>query len=128
LTRAADEGSTGDRNGEPFGELGLITQKDFDWQAQTGAPADVLPGNIPGGSRDIIGQATFNQGTAEGFLSDEGSWSVEGSRLQVAPEALGGDAVSVYYVDELLPSYFELHCRQPSRVASQRPGSSQTPT
>jgi Ca2+-binding RTX toxin-like protein len=109
LTRAADEGSTNDgRNGEPFGELGLVTQKDFDWQAQTGAPADVQPGNIPGGERDVVQQATFNQGTSDAFLADTGTWSVENSRLQVAPEALGEDAVSVYYVNDILPSYFEL--------------------
>jgi Ca2+-binding RTX toxin-like protein len=109
-TRGIDEGAGADdpRNGEPFGELGLVTQKDFDWQAQTGAPADVQPGNIPGGDRDVVQVATFNQGTAEGFLPDVGTWSVEGSRLQVEPEVLGGDAVSVYYVNDILPSYFEL--------------------
>ena len=107
-TRAADTGNGADRNGEPFGELGLVTQNDFDWQLQTGAPADVQPGNIPGGERDVVQVATFNQGTAEGFLPDVGDWSVENSRLQVQPETLGGDAVSVYYVNDILPSYFEL--------------------
>jgi Ca2+-binding RTX toxin-like protein len=109
-TRGTDEGTGADdpRNGEPFGELGLVTQKDFDWQAQTGAPADVQPGNIPGGTRDVMQVATFNDGSADAFLADVGQWSVESSRLQVEPEFLGGDAVSVYYLNDLLPGYFEI--------------------
>ena len=48
------------RNGEPFGEMGLVMQKDFDWQDQTGAPDDPQPGNIPGGTRDVLRGADFN--------------------------------------------------------------------
>jgi len=33
------------RNGEPFGELGLVVQSDAAWQAQSGAPRDPQPGN-----------------------------------------------------------------------------------
>ncbi|MEE4145468.1 MAG: hypothetical protein V2I26_11755, partial [Halieaceae bacterium] len=44
-TRAADTGSDPARNGEPNGEIGLVTQKDAAWQAQTGAPGDPQPGN-----------------------------------------------------------------------------------
>ena len=43
-----------DRNGEPYGELGLVKQQDADWQAQTGAPDDPQPGNISGGTRDVL--------------------------------------------------------------------------
>ena len=107
-TRAAETGSDPERNGEPDGELGLVVQKDPGWHAQTGAPADVQPGNIPGGPRDVVRSATFNLGTAEGFAADSGTWTLTGGRLEVEPEVLGGDAVSVFYVDEVLPSYFEM--------------------
>ena len=36
------------RNGEPFGELGLVTNADADWGDQNGAPSDPQPGNRPG--------------------------------------------------------------------------------
>ena len=32
-------------NGEPFGELGLVSQKDVAWGAQNGASRDPQPGN-----------------------------------------------------------------------------------
>jgi Ca2+-binding RTX toxin-like protein len=108
-TRAADTGSDALRNGEPDGEIGLVMQKDFDWQDQTGAPDDLLPGNIPGGARDVIRAADFNNNTNnDAFAADTGTWTVEGGRLQIAPETSGGDAVSVFYVDSALPSYFEM--------------------
>ncbi|WP_020680160.1 DUF4347 domain-containing protein [Marinobacterium rhizophilum] len=43
-TRAADTNSDPARNGEPDGELGLVTQKDADWGDQTGGPADPQSG------------------------------------------------------------------------------------
>jgi Ca2+-binding RTX toxin-like protein/subtilisin-like proprotein convertase family protein len=110
-------GQAGDpRNGEPYGELGLVMQKDFDWHAQTGAPDDPQPGNIPGGSRDVLRGADFNNvntsldqdGTLVGFAADSGAWRVEDGRLSVSPEFLGGDAASVFYVDSYLPTYFEV--------------------
>jgi subtilisin-like proprotein convertase family protein len=107
-TRSDDTGADPLRNGEPDGEIGLVMQKDFDWQDQTGAPDDIQAGNIPGGSRDVMRSADFNSGTAEGFAADSGLWSVENGRFVVAPEVLGGDAVSVFYVDSYLPSYFEM--------------------
>ncbi len=58
-TRDSDTGNDAARNGEPDGELGLITQKDHGlWQEQTGGPTDPQPGNIPGGSRDILRTGT----------------------------------------------------------------------
>jgi hypothetical protein len=96
------------RNGEPEGELGVVKQSDFAWRDQTGAPDDPQPGNIPGGSRDVLRSANFNDGLAQGFLPDSGTWTVIGGRYQVAPEVLGGDAVSVFYVDAMKPSYFEM--------------------
>ena len=55
-TRAADTNiASAPRNGEPNGEIGLVTQKDHGlWQKQTGAPADPQAGNIPGGKRDVL--------------------------------------------------------------------------
>lgn len=107
-TRAADTGSDPDRNGEPEGELGLVKQKDFDWHDQTGAPDDPQPGNIPGGARDVLRFATFNTGTMESFFTDSGVFAVEDGRLSVSAESLGGDAVSVFHVNEMLPVYFEI--------------------
>jgi hypothetical protein len=107
-TRASDTGSDAVRNGEPDGELGLVKQSDFAWHDQTGAPDDPQPGNIPGGRRDVLRSASFNDGQAQGFVPDSGTWTVQNARYEVAPEILGGDAVSVFYVDALKPSYFEV--------------------
>ena len=107
-TRAVDTGADPLRNGEPEGELGLVLQKDFDWHDQTGAPADPQAGNIPGGKRDVLRSANFNDGEAEGFVPDSGLWAVTDGRFEVAPTLLGGDAVSVFYVDSYLPNYFEI--------------------
>jgi hypothetical protein len=99
------------RNGEPYGELGLVKQKDFDWQDQTGAPDDPQPGNIPGGRRDVLRSATFNGVHAtelHGFYVDSGVFEVENTALRVTAESQGGDAVAVYHVDEVLPTYFEI--------------------
>jgi Ca2+-binding RTX toxin-like protein len=96
------------RNGEPHGELGLVLQKDFAWQDQTGAPADPQAGNIPGGPRDVLRSAGFQDGSMQGFFVDSGSFAVSSGALQVAATSLGGDAVSVFNVDYALPSYFEM--------------------
>jgi Ca2+-binding RTX toxin-like protein len=96
------------RNGEPYGELGLVNQQDFAWQEQTGAPTDPQAGNVPGGPRDVLRSATFSTGTAEGFAADSGQWTVSSGRLEVAPTSVGKDAVSVFYVDALKPNYYEI--------------------
>lgn len=54
MTRAADALSDIDRNGEPYGELGAVTQKDPYWGEQHGAPDDPQPGST-GGPRDTRG-------------------------------------------------------------------------
>ena len=107
-TRSLDTGADAERNGEPEGEIGLVDQQDFDWQDQTGAPNDPQPGNIPGGSRDVLRGATFNNGEANGFTPDSGNFTVENGRLEIEPAALGQDAASVFFVDNYLPSYFEM--------------------
>jgi Ca2+-binding RTX toxin-like protein len=108
-TRAADTGNPAERNGEPEGEIGLVIQKDGSlWRDQTGAPIDPQPGNIPGGPRLTLRGADFNNGSAQGFTPDSGTWTVESGRFAVAPETLGSDAVSVMHVGEYLPGYFEM--------------------
>lgn len=107
-TRAGDSGEDALRNGEPAGELGLVLQKDFAWQDQTGAPSDPQAGNIPGGPRDVLRSADFSNGNAQGFAIDSGTWTVTSGRYQVAPTTIGGDALAVWNHDQYLPSYFEL--------------------
>ena len=98
------------RNGEPFGEIGLVTQKDDFWQDQTGGPRDPQPGNVPGGKRDVLRAADFNTGT-QAFYADSGSFTASGGTLDVTAASTSGDAVAVYYIDEYLPIYFEIHAQ-----------------
>ena len=108
-TRAGDvAGADPARKGEPWGELGLVLQKDAAWKDQHGGPADPQAGNIGGTKRDVLRTANFADGTAQGFLADSGTWTVTNQRYQVAPSAATGDAVSVLYVDSQIPSYFEM--------------------
>jgi Ca2+-binding RTX toxin-like protein len=116
-TRAADTGADAERNGEPEGELGLVRRKDPDYHDQSGAPADPMIGNIPGGPRDVLRSAAFNSGQMEGFFTDSGVFEVQGGVLQVAAESLGGDAVSVYHVNDYLPNYFEIR----ASIATEKP-------
>ncbi|MEX0673385.1 MAG: calcium-binding protein, partial [Gaiellaceae bacterium] len=108
-TRATDTGNEAERNGEPDGELGLITQSDRElWGDQTGGPTDPQPGNVPGGRRDVLRSADFNDGSTQAFLADSGSWTSSGGALRVTAESLGADAAAVFYHDEYLPIYYEL--------------------
>jgi hypothetical protein len=106
-TRGADAGNP-DRNGEPDGELGVVLQQDFAWRDQTGAPDDPQPGNIPGGARDVLRNATFTNGNMDAFAVDSGTFEATNGRLEVTAESLGGDAVAVYHIDTVVPSYFEI--------------------
>jgi hypothetical protein len=49
----AQYGGDPTRNGEPFGELGLVLQKDAAWKDQSGSPRDPQAGNIGGSAVDI---------------------------------------------------------------------------
>ncbi len=51
---AAHYGSDPTRNGEPFGELGIVLQHDAAWGDQNGKPRDPQAGNTPGGQRDVL--------------------------------------------------------------------------
>src|SRR5262249_552554 len=93
------------RNGEPFGELGLVRQQDAAWQDQTGAPRDPQAGNTPGGQRTQIFQARFNGNGPSGMVVDSGSWSTGGGTY--SSNTTSGDAVSLLYTDQWLPSYVE---------------------
>ena len=104
LTRGGDLA----RNGEPFGELGLVRQQDFAWHDQTGAPDDPQPGNIPGGKRDVLRSASFDDPAATGFFTDSGNFTSTNGELRVVAASSSGDAVSVFHVSEDLPAYFEL--------------------
>ncbi|TDG15222.1 LEPR-XLL domain-containing protein [Seongchinamella unica] len=106
-TRAADAGSDPDRNGEPEGELGMVLQKDFDWQDQTGAPNDPQAGNIPGGKRDVMEAEDFNDGQATTMAAESGDWNIAGGALQGSPIA-SGEAINFMFVGDQLPSYFEV--------------------
>ena len=109
-TRATDTGNDPARNGEPDGELGLITQHDHgQWQTQTGGPTDPQAGNIPGGRRDTLRGADFNDNSLQAFAVDSGSWTVTAGKLTVAAASLGQDAVAVWYADAYRPIYYEIH-------------------
>jgi Ca2+-binding RTX toxin-like protein len=115
-TRDEDQNATDHdleaRNGEPHGEIGLITQKDHGlWQDQTGGPSDPQPGNIPGGRRDVLRSADFGDGTMATFVPDTGAWTVSGGVLEVAAASLGHDAAAVWYHDAYLPVYYEIEAR-----------------
>ncbi|MEQ1827017.1 MAG: hypothetical protein ABL921_13765 [Pirellula sp.] len=109
-TRRTDEGGGLDpaRNGEPFGELGLLRQQDQFFHDQTGAPADPQAGNIPGGKRDVLRSATFDNNKPENLLADSGVWQVSSGVLQVSANSPHQDAVAVYQIGDRLPSYFEV--------------------
>jgi hypothetical protein len=107
-TRAADTGADPLRNGEPEGELGMVRQKDAAWRQQTGAPADPQAGNIPGGKRDVLRSANFNGNQNSGFVAETGLWSITSGRYNVQPATLNTDAVSLFYVDSFVPTYFEV--------------------
>jgi hypothetical protein len=108
MTRIVETGNSAARNGEPDGEIGLITQKDHGlWQTQTGGPSDPQPGNIPGGSRDVLRSADFNNGALQGFAVDSGGFAVSNGALSITA-ANNGDAAAVFYADVYLPIYYEV--------------------
>jgi len=47
-------GGTAARNGEPFGELGLVLQHDAAWHEQVGPPFSKMPENLGGVSIDVL--------------------------------------------------------------------------
>jgi Ca2+-binding RTX toxin-like protein len=100
------------------GEMGLVTQKDHGyWQDQTGGPTDPQPGNVPGGRRDVLRTADFNNGTASSFAVDEGNWSISGGKLSGTPVSTTQQAANVFYLDDYLPVYYEVT----AKVSAEKP-------
>ena len=97
------------RNGEPFGELGLVLQKDDAWHDTHGGPSDPQAGNIAGGKRDVLRTASFDNGTAQGFSPAVGNFTVANGRYQVDAASSTTDAISLFNeADTVIPSYFEM--------------------
>ena len=99
------------RNGEPYGELGLVTQVDPFWQEQGGAPNQSVPvGHIPGGSRMVIGSASFARGTlsGSGMLTVAGTWTVANGALNATPPSVGTSSFAVFDQNNYIPNYFEV--------------------
>ena len=96
------------RQGEPYGELGMVRQRDYDWFKQTGAPNDPQPGNLQG-NREIMRRELFQDTVAPkgAFAETEGIWTANDGKLEAAPVMLGEDAVSIYHLDQMQPSYME---------------------
>ncbi|HEX5279640.1 MAG TPA: hypothetical protein VFW28_06150 [Micropepsaceae bacterium] len=111
-TRAADTGASAARNGEPFGELGVVLQHDAGWHDQTGAPSDPQAGNVPGGARDVLRSASFGPGPVQPFQVVSGTATTaltNASRYQLAPTTSTGDSITLLNTsDILIPNYFEL--------------------
>jgi hypothetical protein len=97
------------QQGNPYGEIGLVTQKDRGfWQDQSGPPTDPQAGNIPGGRRDILRTADFNNRTLDVFAPDRGRWAATDGSLSISSETSNDTAAAVFYLDEYLPSYYEV--------------------
>ena len=78
------------------------------WQQADRGPTDPQAGNIPGGRRDAIGTADFNDRHASAFAVDSGVWPVASGTLSVAAASQGLDAAAVFYLGRLLPIYLEI--------------------
>ncbi len=71
-TRVADTGNLAERNAEPDGEIGLVTQNDQEfWQDQSGAPNDPQPGNVSGGQRLTLRGVDLDSGAAEASEAED---------------------------------------------------------
>ena len=68
ITRCAGNTLCGARNGEPFGELGMVIQQDAAWGDQTGAPDDPQPGN-GGGKKNTLTATSVGDGAVGGGTS-----------------------------------------------------------
>ena len=111
-TRAADEGDSvsAARNGEPNGEIGLITQKDHGlWQEQTGSPTDPQAGQHPGRQARRAAHGELQRRHADRLRARQRRRGrSRPARCTVAAASLGKDAAAVFYVDQTLPVYYEL--------------------
>ena len=53
-------------------------------------------------------QHRFNGHRVEAFATESNVWNVNSGALRMLAGSLGGDAVAVFHVDEMLPAYFEI--------------------
>ena len=83
------------RNGEPFGELGMVRQQDCGLAGPDRWPARPAAGNIPGGSarRAPLGDLQQHRGGSTGS-SSTGDFSSSNGALAVTAASLGGDAAA----------------------------------
>ncbi|TXS95200.1 calcium-binding protein [Parahaliea maris] len=93
---------------EPYGELGMVRQTDYDWQDQTGAPNDPQPGNLQG-KREIMRRELFNDAAAAVPLAaDVGNLNLSSGMLEASPAAQGGEVVGLYPLGTQQPMYTEV--------------------
>ena len=111
------------RDGEPFGELGLVNQHDPFWKLQTGAPNQQPPGNLGGVSRQVTGKftaATSSTTNLAPIAPSSGTWTMSNSLLNVTPTTSGASTLAFFDDTDYLPSYYEMT----SSVTLSKPGSS----
>jgi YD repeat-containing protein len=94
------------RNGEPFGEIGLVTNADADWGDQTAAPSDPQPGTRPG-QRDTGSTAEFGVGTD----ADNGSVPVALVATHAAPYPASAEPLAAEVVTAAFESAREVWTR-----------------
>jgi hypothetical protein len=58
----------------------------------------------------VLRSADFNDGKAQSFVAESGSWRVTSGKYEVAPLPSSGttDAISLFNADAVLPTYFEV--------------------
>jgi hemolysin type calcium-binding protein/Big-like domain-containing protein len=93
-TLAAQHGSDPTRNGEPFGELGMVVQGDPTWNDQVGPPRDPQPGNGHA-ARDVLrtaGTLAFDDppASASGAAPMLGSTADPAAVLTIGGNTVGG--------------------------------------
>jgi hypothetical protein len=101
-------GTDATRNGEPYGELGLVTHVDPFWHDQTGAPNQPQAGNTPGGHRDVLRSADFTNGALGPVLPVSGTFAVTNGALVATPPTTLTNSFAVFDVNNDLPNYYEV--------------------
>ena len=98
------------RNGEPYGELAIITQHDVFWTLEHGAPNQPPPGNIAGGARLVTGKftGTTSSTVPAPLTAVTGTLSATSSGATIAPAASGLGSFAVFSPNDGLPNYFEM--------------------
>ena len=98
-------GTDATRNGEPYGELGLVTHVDPFWHDQTGAPNQPQAGNTPGGHRDVLRTANFASNTLGPIFPVSGNFTASGGMLNATPPSNTTNSFAVFDVNDDLSNY-----------------------